>query len=198
MRKPFLWFLLSFFINYVVLSTFYLRGKSFNENRNHHQCTIGTALSVLAGDKRIWTSGFSRPTADGRGGAAATATACRTSPYPVGPVRVCRFCKIWDRDDSVECKTLPWYSEHDRSWYSPLNGRLATASNSSGPILMCYTAMYCLPPRKNSILVFQRDKQFKFWLKLYSNILILMKQNKYHQISYKIYFYNKFSWRHKC
>jgi len=61
-----------------------------------------------------------------------------------------------------------------------------------------FTAMYCLPPRENAILVFRRDKQFKFWLKLYSNILILMKQNKYHQISYKIYFYNKFSWRHKC
>ena len=44
MRKPFLWFLLSFFINYVAMSAFCLRGKSFNEDRNHHQYTIGTAL----------------------------------------------------------------------------------------------------------------------------------------------------------
>ena len=46
MRKPFLCFLFSFFINYVAMSTFYLRGKSFNEDRNHHQNTIGTALRV--------------------------------------------------------------------------------------------------------------------------------------------------------
>ena len=44
MRKPFLGFLLSFFINYVAMSVFYLRGKSFNEDKNHHQYTIGTAL----------------------------------------------------------------------------------------------------------------------------------------------------------
>ena len=44
MKKPFLGFLLSFFINYVVMSAFCLRGKSFNEDRNHHQYTIGTAL----------------------------------------------------------------------------------------------------------------------------------------------------------
>ena len=33
-----------FFINYVAMSAFCLRGKSFNENRNHHQCIIGIAL----------------------------------------------------------------------------------------------------------------------------------------------------------
>ena len=36
---------LSFFINYVAMSTFCLRVKSFNEDRNHHQYTIGTALT---------------------------------------------------------------------------------------------------------------------------------------------------------
>jgi len=46
MRKPFLGFLLSFFINYVAMSAFCLRDKSFNEDRNHHQYTIGTALTV--------------------------------------------------------------------------------------------------------------------------------------------------------
>ena len=46
-KKPFLWFLLSLFINYVAISTFYLRDKSFNENRNHCQYTIGTALTKL-------------------------------------------------------------------------------------------------------------------------------------------------------
>ena len=35
---------LSFFINYVVILAFCLRGKSFNEDRNHHQYIIGTAL----------------------------------------------------------------------------------------------------------------------------------------------------------
>ena len=44
MRKPFLGFLLFFFINYVAMSAFCLRDKSFNEDRNHHQYTIGTAL----------------------------------------------------------------------------------------------------------------------------------------------------------
>ena len=44
-RKPFLRFLLSLFINYVVMSAFCLRGKSFNGDRNHHQYTIGTALT---------------------------------------------------------------------------------------------------------------------------------------------------------
>ena len=39
--------MLSFFINYVAMSAFCLRGKSFNEDRNHHQCTIGTALSEV-------------------------------------------------------------------------------------------------------------------------------------------------------
>ena len=29
------------------MSAFYPRGKSFNEDRNHHQCTIGTALTSL-------------------------------------------------------------------------------------------------------------------------------------------------------
>ena len=48
MRKPFLEFLLSFFINYVVMSAFFLRDKSFNEDRNHHQYTIGTALRGIS------------------------------------------------------------------------------------------------------------------------------------------------------
>ena len=48
MRKQFLGFLLSFFINYVAMSAFYLRGKSFNEDRNHHQYIIVTALMNLA------------------------------------------------------------------------------------------------------------------------------------------------------
>ena len=48
MRKPFLRFLLSFFINYVAMSIFYLRDKSFNEDKNHRQYTIGTALIELA------------------------------------------------------------------------------------------------------------------------------------------------------
>jgi hypothetical protein len=47
MRKPFLRFLLSFFINYVAISAFYLRGKSFKEDRNHHQYTIETALITV-------------------------------------------------------------------------------------------------------------------------------------------------------
>ena len=46
MRKPFLGFLLSFFINYVAMSTFCIRDKLFNEDINHYQYTIGTALRV--------------------------------------------------------------------------------------------------------------------------------------------------------
>ena len=49
MRKPFLGFLLYFFISYVAISVFCLRGKSFNENRNHHQYIIGTALMQCTG-----------------------------------------------------------------------------------------------------------------------------------------------------
>jgi hypothetical protein len=44
MKKSFLRFVLSFFINYIVISSFCLCGKSFNEDRNHHQYIIGTAL----------------------------------------------------------------------------------------------------------------------------------------------------------
>ena len=56
MRKPFLGYLLYFFINYVAISAFCLRGKSFNEDRNHHQCTIGTALIGIVG--KIFESSF--------------------------------------------------------------------------------------------------------------------------------------------
>ena len=45
LRKSFLVFLLSFFINYVVTSAFYLRDKSFTNDRNHHWYTIGTSLT---------------------------------------------------------------------------------------------------------------------------------------------------------
>ena len=53
LRKQFLGFLFSFFINYVTMLTFCLRGKSFNEDKNHHQCTIGTVL-VGAAATRSW------------------------------------------------------------------------------------------------------------------------------------------------
>ena len=44
-KRRFLVFLLSFFINYVVTSAFYLRDKSFTNDRNHHWYTIGTSLT---------------------------------------------------------------------------------------------------------------------------------------------------------
>ena len=49
--KPFLGFLLSFFINYVVMSTFCLRDKSFNEDRNHHQCIVVLPSHTGAGPR---------------------------------------------------------------------------------------------------------------------------------------------------
>ena len=42
--SQFLLFLLSFFIIYVAMWAFCLRGKPFNKDRNYHQYTIGTAL----------------------------------------------------------------------------------------------------------------------------------------------------------
>ena len=41
----------SFFVNYVAMSIFCLGGKSFNEDRNYHQYTIGIALI-------FWDAGY--------------------------------------------------------------------------------------------------------------------------------------------
>jgi len=46
LKKPFLGFFLSFFINYVAMSIFCLDDKLFNEDKNYHQYTIGTALII--------------------------------------------------------------------------------------------------------------------------------------------------------
>ena len=51
MRKLFLGFLLSFFINYVAISAFCLRGKSFNEDRNHYRCTRVDGCTEPATDR---------------------------------------------------------------------------------------------------------------------------------------------------
>jgi hypothetical protein len=47
MRKPFLWFVLSFLINYAATSPFCLVSKIINRHRNHHNYPIRTALIWL-------------------------------------------------------------------------------------------------------------------------------------------------------
>jgi hypothetical protein len=44
MRKPFLWFVLSFLINEAATSPFCLVGTIINRHKNHHKCSTGTAL----------------------------------------------------------------------------------------------------------------------------------------------------------
>ena len=65
LRKLFLRLFISFFVNYIAMSIVCLHGKLFNENRNHHQYAIGTALTsivVHANDFVSWLINFREET----------------------------------------------------------------------------------------------------------------------------------------